>query len=188
MYGFPSLTDPAEETGAGTGLSCPQHLSKGPPGSLQKISEPCVCLDVCVYRCRRMEIITLRLKMSVGKEKHPRPNSLGQRNLKVFLTFPPEVGQLRNKKLNLIRRTVHTGRHLLGHTPHISSICRTVRTSSQSAWWDLGGRRLGSQASSDVPLDKPNPPPLCNHVTRKTPPSTSTQTQLLFNTHLEEGD
>lgn len=56
MFFFPlflSLTDPAEETGAGTGLSCPQHLNQGPPESLQLISELCVCVRVsmCVFGC-----------------------------------------------------------------------------------------------------------------------------------------
>ena len=45
-------TDSAEETGAGTGLSCPQHLRKGPSSvSANDFRALCVCVYVCVCVC-----------------------------------------------------------------------------------------------------------------------------------------
>lgn len=44
-----SSSDPAEETGAGTGLSCAQHLNQGPPEPLHLITE--LCVRMCVWMC-----------------------------------------------------------------------------------------------------------------------------------------
>jgi len=45
-------TDPAEEAGAGTGLSGPQHLSRDPPEVLHLILELRVCVRVCVCEAK----------------------------------------------------------------------------------------------------------------------------------------